>query len=548
MKKVIKKFIIILAMMVNSVFIVNLSGQNTDKLPRRTPESEGVSSAGIVDFLNAVDTGRVELHSFMFIRHGKVIAEGWWNPYGSDYKHIMFSASKTFTATAIGLAVSENRLRITDKVISFFPYSLPDSISDYMREMTVQNLLTMSVGQDQEPRRGRDDDWIRSFIATVPAKEPGTVFKYNNTASFMLSAIVQQLTGQTVFDYLQPRIFKPLAIRGIDWDLNPQGINLGMIGLRLHTEDMAKFGQLLLQNGVWSGKQLVPKEWVKEATSYKIESNDGGANRAPKNLNDWAQGYCYQMWRGKNNSVRLDGMGGQFVVLFPDKDAIVVLTANANSTTQNELDLVHNYLIPAIKSDKALPGDPGLNNELQKRLASLSLKPTTAAGLPKSDIESKISGKEFALPKNSNNIQSVYFVFNGKECGFAIKRDDIISVIKAGLESWKISNTLSSSLLAPPQIASKSADANYKILQQIIKVGASYSWTDKNTLELTARFIEESLGSETIVCTFSEVNGAVSVSIAPKAAVGRLGAAPTGRVGPMGPAVTPLRGTLVKID
>jgi len=541
MKKTIKIFVVVLLMMVNSGLAVNLSGQNIEKLPRSNPESEGVSSAGIIDFLNAMDTGRVELHSFMFIRHGKVIAEGWWNPYGREYKHLLYSASKTFTATAVGLAVSENRLRITDKVISFFPYSMPDSISDYMRELTVQNLLTMSVGQDPEPRAmGTSGDWITAFLKSPPIHKPGTVFKYNNMATFMLSAIVQQVTGQTIFDYLQPRIFKPLGIRGIDWDLNPQGINLGMIGLRLRTEDLAKFGQLLIQNGVWNGKQLLPKEWVKEATSFKIESNDPG-NKLPKDLNDWAQGYCYQMWRGRNNSVRLDGMAGQFVMLFPDKDAFVVLTANARNT-QNELNLIHNYLLPAIKSDKALPANPGLNNELQKRQAALNLKPTTAAGLLKSDFELRISGKEFDLAENNNNIQSVYFSFNGKECSFAIKRDDNISVVKTGLDSWEMSNTLSSSLLAPPRSASKSIDANYKVLQPIIKVATSYSWTDKNTLELTARFIEESLGSETIVCKFLEVNGNISVSIESK------GGGFRGMPGMPGPAATPLRGTLIKIE
>jgi CubicO group peptidase (beta-lactamase class C family) len=539
MKKTIKIFVVVLWMMVNSGIAVNLSGQNIEKLQRSTPESEGVSSAGIMDFLNAIDTGSVELHSFMFIRHGKVIAEGWWNPYGQEYKHLLYSASKTFTATAVGLAVSENRLKITDKVISFFPYSLPDSISDYMRELTVQNLLTMSVGQDPEPRAmGTSGDWITAFLKSPPVHKPGTIFKYNNMATFMLSAIVQQVTGQTIFDYLQPRIFKPLGIRGIDWDLNPQGINLGMIGLRLRTEDLAKFGQLLLQNGIWNGKQLLPKEWIKEATSFKIESNDPG-NKLPKDLNDWAQGYSYQMWRGRNNSVRLDGMAGQFVMLFPDKDAFIVLTANARNT-QNELNLIHNYLLPAIKSDKALPGNPGLNNELQKRQAALSLKPVTNAGLSKSEFESKISGKEFTVATNSNNIQSVYFSFNGKECSFAIKRDDNISVVKTGLDGWEMSNTLSSSLLAPPRIVSKSVDANYKILQPVIKVAASYSWTDKNTLELTARFIEESLGSETIVCRFSEVFGNINLSIEQKA----------GRplMGIPGPASTPLRGTLIKIE
>ena len=157
----------------------NLSGQNTvaelkgislntEKLPRSIPELEGVSSAGILNFLNAIDTGRLEVHSYMFIRHGKVIAEGWWKPYGPGYKHLLYSASKTFTATGIGLAVAEGRVKVSDKVISFFPYSSPDSLSEYMRNLTVENLLTMSVGQDPEPRSmGNNGDWITTFLASV---------------------------------------------------------------------------------------------------------------------------------------------------------------------------------------------------------------------------------------------------------------------------------------------------------------------------------------------------------------------------------------------
>ncbi|HQB37194.1 MAG TPA: serine hydrolase, partial [Bacteroidales bacterium] len=314
----------LLIFIVSSVLSSELSGQITSKLPRSTPEAEGVSSQGIIDFLNAADTAsRVELHSFMFLRHGKVIAEGWWEPFGPDYKHLLYSASKTFTATGIGLAVSENRLKLSDKVYTFFPHSQPDKLSDNMKEMTVQNLLTMSVGQDPEPRSiGSDGDWIKTFLGTEPVHKPGTVFMYNNGATFMLSAIVQQVTGQTLFDYLLPRIFQPLDIRGIDWDLNPQGINLGMIGLRLRSEDLAKFGQLLLQQGTLGKKQLIPKEWVKEATSFKNDNFNPQSKQTREN-SDWAQGYCYQMWRGRNNTVRLDGMAGQFVVLIPDKDAIV---------------------------------------------------------------------------------------------------------------------------------------------------------------------------------------------------------------------------------
>jgi CubicO group peptidase (beta-lactamase class C family) len=536
MKKILRISVACLLMSVNSL-LANLYGQDIYKLPRSTPEAEGVSTSQVIDFLNAIDTGRVELHSFMFIRHGKVIAEGWWNPYRPDYKHIMFSASKTFTATAIGLAVSENRLKVTDKVISFFPYSQPDSVSDYMKELSVQNLLTMSVGQDPEPWvMGTDGDWINAFLKTAPVNKPGSVFKYNNAATFMLSAIVQQVTGQTVFDYLQPRIFRPLAIRGIDWDLSPQGISLGMIGLRLRSEDMAKFGQLLLSNGVWNGKQLIPKEWIKEATSFKIQTSVPGSKDSMK-LSDWGQGYCYQMWRGRNNTVRLDGMGGQFVVLIPDKDAIVVLTANAKNT-QDELNLVHDYLIPAIKSEKPLPENTEAVSTLHKREAMLKVKPLVAE-VSNSEFESKISGKEFGLEKNINNIQSVYFSFSGNECSFALKKDDNISIVNSGSEIWKMSKIKSSSLLASPRIVSKSVDANYKVLQPLTNVATSYAWTDKNTLELTARFIEESLGSETIVCKFSEFSGNVNISIEQK---------PGLFMGRSGPVPAPLRGTLVKIE
>ena len=527
--------------MLNLLSAFKLSGQVTDKLPRSTPESEGVSSSGIIEFLNAVDTaGRVELHSFMFLRHGKVIAEGWWKPYGPDYKHLLYSASKTFTATGIGLAVSEKRLKVTDKVISFFPYSLPDTISDYMKKLTVQNLLTMSVGQDPEPRSmGNTGDWINSFLSAKPVHKPGTVFMYNNMATFMLSAVVQQVAGQTLFEYLQPRIFKPLGINGIDWDLNPQGINLGMIGLRLHTENLAKFGQLLLQQGVWNGKQLIPKEWVKEATSFKIESK-GGSDRIPKETNDWTQGYCYQMWRGRNNTVRLDGMAGQFVVLIPDKDAIVVFTANARDT-QDELNLMHNYLIPAIKSDAALKPDQNTYNELLKRQSGLNLKPPVS-GLSMAEFEKKISGKEFILDGNDYQIQSVYFGFGDEGCSFALKRNNQISVSRAGSGDWRITRSSSASLLAPPRgTSSKSIDANYLATQTSTIAALSYIWTDKSTLELTARFVEESLGSQAVECRFSELNGVVRVTLGSRTSLGRPGP------GTGAPQQVQLRGTMVEI-
>lgn len=531
----------VLIFLICSGFQLNLSGQNPDKLPRSIPELEGVSSAGIIDFLNAIDTGRQEIHSFMFLRHGKVISEGWWEPYGPEYKHLLYSASKTFTATAIGLAVSEGRLRLTDKVISFFPYSLPDTIGTNMRQLSVHDLLTMSVGQDPAGMgAGSDEDWITAFLKNEPVHKPGTLFLYNNMATFMLSAIVQQVTGQTLFDYLKPRIFDPLSIHGADWDKNPQGINLGLMGLRLRTEDLAKFGQLLLQNGKWNNKQIIPAEWVKEATSFKIESK-GGSERLSKDKNDWTQGYCFQMWRGRNNSVRLDGMAGQFVILFPDMDAIVIFTANARNT-QEELNLVHNYLIPAIKSSKTMPSDAVSYSELQKKQSALMLKPQISP-VAESDLLKKISGKEFIISENDYQIESVYFGFNNNTCNFGVKRNNQISVIKAGRGDWKITNSKSASILAPARnVQSKSIDANYSVLQPSVKVGSSYCWTDSKTLEITSRFVEESLGAQTIECRFSEINGSIGVTIGPKSAAPMVATA--GRTQP----AIQLRGVLVNLE
>jgi hypothetical protein len=418
---------------------------------------------------------------------------------------------------------------------------MPDTIGNNMKELTVGNLLTMSVGQDPAAMgAGAEEDWITTFLKNEPVHKPGTVFKYNNMATFMLSAIIQQVTGETLFDYLKPRIFDPLNIRGIDWDKNPQGINLGMIGLRLRTEELAKFGQLLIQNGKWNNRQLIPETWVKEATSFKIESNDP-SNKTPKDRNDWTQGYCYQMWRGRNNSVRLDGMAGQFVIIFPDKDAIVVLTANARNT-QEELNLVNNYLLPSIKSSKAIPSDPASYNELQKKQSALSLKPQVSL-VSGSEFVKKISGKEFILQDNEYQIQSVYFTFSSNVCSFALKRNNQISVIKTGFGNWKITNSKSASLLAPQRnMSSKSIDAKYAVLQPSIKVGASFSWTDSSTLEITARFLEESLGSQVIVCKFSEIKGSMGVTIGPKSAPLQMGS--PGRAQP----AIQLRGVLVNIE
>ncbi|HEY2721718.1 MAG TPA: serine hydrolase, partial [Chitinophagaceae bacterium] len=277
----------------------NVLAQESSMLPRSVPEEEGVSSNDVIKFLDATAKGKTEFHSFMLLRHGKVIAEGWWDPYKATLRHTLYSCSKSFTATAIGFAITEKKLSLDDKVISFFPKDIPDTLSKFLSELTVKDALMMSDGQEPDPSfnvAAKDSNWIKGFLSTPILHEPGTVFLYNSLGTYMLSAIVQKVTGQRTLDYLKPRLFDPLDINGMDWETDIQGINTGGWGLRVKTEDMAKFAELFLQKGMWNGKQVLPASWVEEASTMKI-MQDPNAPQSKKDSSDWLQGYCYQMWR-----------------------------------------------------------------------------------------------------------------------------------------------------------------------------------------------------------------------------------------------------------
>jgi CubicO group peptidase (beta-lactamase class C family) len=221
--------------------------------------------------------------------------------------------------------------------------------------MEVRHLLTMSSGHDVEPNRRdmpADADWIKEWLAAPVLHEPGTFFVYNTLGTYMLSAIVQKVTGEKLIDYLYPRLFRPLGIVGARWEESNAGINNGGWGLYLKTEDLAKMGQLFLQQGEWNGKQIISKEWVAQATTSHIASLPAGARPEaikikPKD-SDWLQGYGYQMWRCRHNAVRADGAYGQYIIIMPEQNAVVAMTANVGDM-QEEINLVWKYILPALK-------------------------------------------------------------------------------------------------------------------------------------------------------------------------------------------------------
>lgn len=338
-------------------------------LPRSSPEAQGVSSAELRAFVEGASKRINTLHSFMLVRHGQVVAEGWWKPEAADKPHVLHSLSKSFTSTAVGLAIEEGKLGLDDPVLKFFPDEAPADPSDNLKAMRVRDLLTMTCGHDVEMKRTNDVPWAKTFLAHPVPHKPGTHFQYNSMGTYMLSAIVTKVTGQAVADYLTPRLFAPLGIENPKWETSPQGINCGGWGLYLRTEDIAKFGQLYLQKGKWGEKQLVPEKWVAEATKYQVPNKDAPSGRG--NKPDWQAGYGYQFWQCQHGAFRGDGADGQFCIVIPEQDAVIAITAKTGDM-QAEINVVWELLLPALH-EKALPANAEEEAKLKQTLAGLEV-------------------------------------------------------------------------------------------------------------------------------------------------------------------------------
>lgn len=391
--------------------------------PRSTPGAEGVSAAGITAFLDAVAAADLRLHSLMIVRHGAVVAEGWWRPYGPDVAQALYSLSKSFTATAIGLAVAEGRLTLGDPVVSFFPDEVPAAPAPLLAAMRVRDLLTMTSGHDRDTTarmREAGPEWVRAFLALPVEHRPGTRFVYNSGASYMLSAIIQRLTGQTLQDYLAPRLLTPLGIIGATWERSPEGINAGGWGLSLRTEDIARFGLLYLQRGRWGDRQVVPEAWVAEATAKQVSNGEGGAS-------DWAQGYGYQFWRSRHGAYRGDGAHGQFCVVLPAEETVVAMTAGTNRM-QALLDQVWIHLLPALHA-----GPRGDDAALRARLAGLSLAPLTRSAVPPAGLE---AGRMYRLERNAMGLESIRLEWTADTCvATLVERGGPLKIL-AAFDRW----------------------------------------------------------------------------------------------------------------
>jgi CubicO group peptidase (beta-lactamase class C family) len=442
-------------------------------LPRSTPEAEGVDPAAVRRLVDRLD--RLEdVHSVLVLRRGHVIAEGWWHPHTADRPHTMFSVSKSFTATAVGLAVHEGLLTLDDHVLDLLPDDAPAHPSAFLRAMRVRDLLTMTTGHSASTMEGIDRTislpgyrWARAILAQPVEHEPGTHFVYNTGATYLLSAILHRLTGERLLDYLTPRLLAPLGITHAAWEQDPDGIDTGGFGLSITTEEMAAFGQLYLQGGAWEGQQLVPAEWVAAATSKQVPNG-------PHDWPEWNQGYGYQFWQCRHGAYRADGAFGQYIVVWPEKDLVITMTSGL-SDLQSVLDAVWDTLLP----DDAWSGRaPNQTTPLDGpgTMGSFELALSTPDGAASTPIEQSLRGVTYELEPNPCDVSALTLgrdAYGRTEVAFTIGGLD--HFVRFGHGEW--SQGTCSLLGAPADVATAAAWTDESTLRgRMVFLGTPFEW------------------------------------------------------------------------
>jgi CubicO group peptidase (beta-lactamase class C family) len=439
-------------------------------LPRSTPADQDVDPAAILAVLDTLEARPdIEMHSLMIVRHGHVVAEGWWAPYSAGQRHLLYSLSKSFTSAAAGFAQAEGLLDLDDPVVKHFPEFEADITDPRSRAIKVRHVAAMASGHDremiEEARRRDPDEPVRGFLLIPPDQEPGTLFAYSQPCTYTLGSIVQRNSGLPLTEYLRPRLFDPLGIGPVGWQTWPSGRQpgrqQGFSGLFARTEDLAKLGLLHLQGGVWDGRQLLPADWVAQATSQQVANPD-------RENPDWRQGYGFQFWMARHG-YRGDGAFGQFCVVLPEQDTVVASTA-ATWDMQAVLDAYWEHLLPGL--DRA--GDPGRQEELSARLAGLAL-PAAPAGRPAPAAGGALARAPFAVTGVSGELGTTMTSIS------AAARDG----------GWEVTLAEAGNQLTFPAAAgSWAVSAPAGPGGGTVPVAACGAWTDRGDLRLEVIFLE----------------------------------------------------------
>lgn len=436
-----------------------------DGLPRDRPSSLGLSSRAIERLISAFDAADIELHSFMLARRGIVAAEGWWAPYGPERVHMLHSVTKALTATAIGIAVSEGRFSLSDKVVDFFPGRAPANASPALNHMRVRDLLTQSSGHDKgvsgSQWRHIQTSWIDEFLKIPVPHEPGTHFQYSSATSFMLSAILTKTTGLSMHDYLVPRLFDPLGMSSVRWDVGPEGINPGGNGASATTSDLLKLAILYQNGGVWNGQRILSEAWMEGMSISE----------------DWRP-YGYHWWvLPRTPGFFAFGAFGQYGFVFPEQEIALAITAAVpGSISRPDIGippLVWTHLPEIVSGD----GDADADDRLARRMLRLELPPLSGQStIPEAN---GFHGR-FIADQNEDAITAIDVLESGDVCTLRIAIGTAVHTVHASLDGAPLE-----SVTTLPGFG-----LHHGYEPALMKTSASARWTDANELVVQCRFYE----------------------------------------------------------
>ena len=472
---------------------------NRKEFMRVTPESVGIDSGDIEWLLDRLESGFTEPHGLMIMRHGKICAEGWWNPYAPGIRHGLQSHSKTYAATAIGIAYTEGIVKLDERIIDIFPEYAPEQPSENLKRLTVHDVLCMGCGMDEMPMA--TEHWIRDFLHTPVNHTPGTTYMYNSVGSSILSAIIVKKTGMSMHEYLKPRLYDKIGIFSDNhrWMKMPDGCEVGGGGLFATTEDNLRLMKLYADGGVWEGERILDDEYVKRATTLQNES----ATEAKNNplAKDNFVGYGYQIWMCRPNGVyRADGAMGQFTIVVPDKDMIIAITENASGAhwAQTTLDVMWEFL-ERIENHPAKEENTEKSECLKNRMGRLALPNPKCA--PYSPIAANIEGRQWRVSDGDFYMEDVGVAQHMSGCElpqpidvfcFHFTSDEIVM-------DWENSEEKERLVIATDG-SRRHNTLPGRLISQVLLSGA---WISENKLEVKARYIE-TCKEETLLFIFEE--------------------------------------------
>ncbi len=377
-------------------------GRTTVFTAAPSPESLGIPSGAILNFLQRIDSERICMHGFLLVRRNNIAAEGYWTPWSAERKHRMYSVSKSFVALAVGMMIDEGRLTLDDRVADYFPDKLPDKLHPWLAASTVRDLLTMSTAHSSTSYTRDDPDWVWTFFNRTPSHPPGTIFSYDTAATVVLTATVERLADMPFLDYMRPRFLDRIGFSPDAWCVRtPEGGSWGGSGVICTLRDLARVALACMNGGMWGEERVLPEEYLRVRSRRKSTMVIGGNS-----------GYGYQIWREQENGFSFRGMGSQYAICFPDRKFLFVCIADTQGAPAGSAipAVMREEIYPHL-SDAPLPEDRDAQAALSDKIERLAVLPIP--GSPDSRVASEVGGAWYALEDNPMGITRMRLSFHG---------------------------------------------------------------------------------------------------------------------------------------